>query len=135
MPVRYRLKRSRFLLILTIALHFLSLLVVALVKMPLAILLLMWLLILLSMAYRIKLSSGAKRCAYELVYAQDMITLHFDSASYFAGEVMASTVVTPVLILLHIKFSSAPRMQRLLICRDQLATEEYRQLSVLLRLS
>ncbi len=53
---------------------------------------------------------------------------------YYSIEVLPSTIITSILLVLHFKQQSKPK-QTILICKDALINDDYRKLMVALRIS
>lgn len=133
MSVRFQLKRSRCLMFFTLALHAAAWSVLALTMLSWSELLLVSLMICISLVYT--LFRFVRPRIDEVAYAQALYSCYAGTQLVCSGAALAGTVVTPLFILLRLNSPGIFRMHTVLICRDALAPDEYRQLAVILRLA
>ena len=137
MPVTIPLRYSRCQIYLAVALHVSVLLVVyftQLSKLPFTLLILVVLLSLCIVLLRISGRLGGATLD-ALRYADRQIVYYANGKTEFTGDLLASSVVTPLFILLSLKNNSNKTTRRLFLCRSQFLLEDFRQLTVRLRLS
>lgn len=137
MYIRCRLKSSQSRKLGLLTLHAVALAVVCWTELPAVYALLISLAIFLSLSFHIfsETVGYKRRPANEFVYAKDRITFFAGGEIFYDGKVMPNTVVTPYFILLCLHSETEHSTTRKLICRDALTAEEFRQLSVALRLA
>lgn len=137
MPVTIPLQPSRCQLLLAAVLHVIVLLVVYfthLPKLPFTLLIMVVLLSLCIVLLRVSGRLGVSTLD-ALRYADGHIVCYANGRSVFTGTLLASSVVTPHFILLSLKNYPNKKTRRLFLCRSQFLLEDFRQLTVRLRLS
>lgn len=137
MPVVYRLKHSACQRLFISGIHGFAILVVAYTNLPTALKIALLLAVTLSWLYELLRVSGHAG-GYKvdaLRYTQNSIVCYAKSEVVFTGVLLPRSIATPLFILLYLHEESLRHRRTLLICRDQLTKNEFRQLSVELRLS
>ena len=137
MPVTFPLQYSRCQIFLAVALHVLVLLVVCFTQLSMLALTLFFLGVFLSLCIVTLRISGrlGGLTLDELRYSDGHIVCYTNRRSVFSGALLASSVVTPLFILLSLKNQSNNKTRRLFLCRSQFLLEDFRQFTVRLRLS
>lgn len=137
MPITIPLQRSHCHICLAVASHVLVLLVLCFTQLPKLYFTLIILVVLLDLCFVVLRTSGrlGGPTLDALRYADGLIVCSAKGMTVFKGEVLPSSVVTPLFILLSLRNDSNNKIHRLFLCRSQFLLEDFRQLRVRLRLS